>query len=90
MNKPLQDPQIRYIFDHLVDSVKDQTLILWEALDTKTDQTVWILGRNLGAKGVMPLGLLLPDTNASVSRFAPADTHGGWHMDLIGKKIVTP
>jgi hypothetical protein len=84
MNPPLQDPQIRFIFDHLVDAARDHSLILWEALDTKTDERVWILGRTLGeAKGIMPLGQLLPDTNVTVTRFAPSDGKGGWHLDMI-------
>jgi hypothetical protein len=91
MNVPLQDPQIRFIFDHLVDATRDNSLILWEALDTKTNERVWILGRSLGEnKGVMPLGQLLPDTQATVARFAPSDMAGGWHMDLIGGRIVKP
>lgn len=89
-SQPLQDPQIRFIFDNLVDSVKDQTLLLWEALDTRTQGRVWILGRRIGENSVMPLGQLLPDTRDTVQRFAPAAKDGGWDMSQIPGHIIKP
>lgn len=84
--KPLEDPQIRFMFDNLIDSVKDQTLLLWEALDTHTNDKVWMLGRNLGQGRVLPMGRLMPDTNQTVKRFAPANMDGTWDMTQIKDK----
>jgi hypothetical protein len=87
---PLQDPQIRFIFDNLIDSVKDQSLILFESLDTHTSERVWILSRRLGESGkIMPLGMLLPDTNKSVQRYAPANGDGTWNTSMISD-IIKP
>jgi hypothetical protein len=90
---PLQDPKIRYLFDHLVDSIKDQSLILWEALDTHTQEKVWMLGRNLGEGKVLPMGQLLPDSTRTVQRFAPSNLDGTWDFSQIkdpNAKIITP
>lgn len=81
--KPMQDPQIRFIFDHLVDSVKDQSMLLWEALDTHTKERVWIIGRRVSETKVMPLAKLLPDTRETVSRYAPSLMDGTWDMSQI-------
>jgi hypothetical protein len=88
-NKPLQDPQMRFMFDNLIDAVKDQTLLLWEALDTQTQDRVWILGRKISETQVMPLGQLLPDSTKTVQRYAPALLDGTWDYSMISK-IIKP
>lgn len=91
---PLQDPQIRFIFDNLVDGIKDQSVFLWEVLDTHTGERQWILGRKLGeTTNVMPLALLLPETPKTVARYAPARGDGTWDSSRIVAKdsvIIKP
>jgi hypothetical protein len=82
---PLMDHNVRFYFDNIVDGSKDKTLLLWEALDTQTDEKVWIIGRRLPENKVLPLAILKPNSPSVVKRYAPANGDGTWNYEQIQK-----
>ena len=89
---PLQDPQVRFMLDNLIDGVKDQSVLLWQALDTHTHEVVWVIGRQIKEGSVLPLALLQPSSQATVERYAPAKPGGGWDYRMIqnNSPIIKP
>jgi hypothetical protein len=77
-NQQPLDAGTRWAFDHLVDGVKDRTLLIWYALDTQTNRPAWIIGRKINETQVLPLAILEPESMRIVKRFAPAIPGTGW------------
>lgn len=88
---PLMDPRIQFTLDNLIDGVKTESIICWQALDTHTGGIVLIIGRHIEENKVLPLAILQPDSMATVKRYAPSKPGGGWEMSQIeGSKIILP
>jgi hypothetical protein len=83
IGKDSLDPPVRFILDSLVEGIKDNTLIVWRALDTHTGLPVWILGRRINQTQVLPIGYVEPDSGVLVNRFAPAMPDGSWDFSQI-------
>ena len=81
--------QARFMFDNVTDGIKDQSLLMWQALDTDTGKVVWIIGRRVKDK-VLPLALLLENSGETVKRYAPATGPGEYDFSLIPKLIIRP
>jgi len=73
------------MLDNLIDGVKDESVLLWQALDTHTHEIVWVVGRKIKEGSVLPLALLQPSSQATVERYAPAKPGGGWDYRMIQK-----
>jgi len=93
---PFEDPGTRFALDNIRDGMKDESMVLWEAHDTKEDKVIWMLGRKLppenGEIRVLPCAILIGDSFACTKRYAPAHPNGGWDYSQIegGTKIITP
>jgi hypothetical protein len=85
LGPPLVDPDVRFMLDNIVDGIKDDTILLWQALDTHTDKIVWVIGRKISASAVLPCALLQPKSLETVARYAPAKPGGGWDYTMISK-----
>ena len=96
-HSPFDEPGTRFALDNIRDGVKDDSMIVWEAHDTKEDKAVWVLGRKIpppdGKEGlsVLPCAILLGDSMAAVKRYAPA-FRDGWDYSRIegGKHNIIP
>jgi hypothetical protein len=93
-NQPFNDPGARFSLDNLRDGFKDDSLLIWHALDTKEDKSVWVLGRKMKGQTlqVIPCAILFSTGREAVERYAPAKPGGGWDTRQIpGKRlIITP
>jgi hypothetical protein len=92
---PLNDHQVRFTLDNLLDGVKTDSLLVWQAFDTFEHRVVWIVGRKTKITGdsvsVLPLAILEPDSGAMVKRYAPAIRPGQYDYSQIPKSvIITP
>jgi hypothetical protein len=94
-HSPFNDPGLRFALDNLLDGFKDESLVIWEAHDTRTGAGVWIIGRKVTLDGglrVLPCAVLLPSGKEAVERYAPALLKGGWDYSQVesGKRIILP
>jgi hypothetical protein len=83
---PPLDAASRFAFDNLTESVKDRSILMWYALDTQTGRPCWVIGRRINEGQVLPLGVLEPDSEVLVKRYAPA-TVTGWDYSQIPKDL---
>jgi hypothetical protein len=92
---PLNDHHARFALDNLLDGVKTDSLLVWQAFDTLDHRIVWIVGRKVKTTNetvsVLPLAILEPDSGAMVKRYAPALAPGQFDYSQIPKGvIITP
>lgn len=92
---PLDNPQVRFALDNLLDGVKTDSLLVWQAFDTHEHKIVWIMGRKIKATdetvSVLPLAILEPESGLMVKRYAPALAPGRFDYSQIPRGlIVTP
>jgi hypothetical protein len=75
---PLNDAQVRFALDNLLEGLKTDSLLVWQAFDTLEHRVVWIVGRKIKVTevtvSVLPMAILEPDSSALVKRYAPALT----------------
>lgn len=91
---PLDDSRTRFALDHLLDGVKTDSLLVWQAFDTVEHRVVWLVGRKTQTTtetvSVLPLAVLEPDSGAMIKRYAPALAPGKFDYSRIGADLVTP
>jgi hypothetical protein len=92
---PLNDHQARFALDNLLDGVKTDSLLVWQAFDTHEHKVVWIVGRKVKVTSenvsVLPLAILEPDSGVMVKRYAPALSPGRFDYSQIPQGlIITP
>ena len=96
-NHPFNDPGSRFALDNLIDGLKDDSLVIWEALDTGNSEPVWIIGRKVkeladSSLNVLPCAMLLGNSLAAIGRYAPARPGGGWDYSKIAhrSRVIIP
>lgn len=87
-NSRFEFPGVRFALDNIIDGARDDSLIVWEALDTETSEPVWVLSRKIketpdGGTQVLPCAILLDSTLELATRYAPAKLGGGWDSSRI-------
>ena len=91
-HKEFNEPGARFALDNILDGARDNTLLVWQAHDTKTDDDVWVLGRKVRAEGgrvdVLPVAIVIEDSLACVRRYAPANQGGGWDYSQVQQKKI--
>lgn len=81
----------RFAWDNIIDGVRDESLILWPALDTVEMREVWIVGRRVKDR-CLPVAVLLSSSPLAVKRYAPATGPGEYDTGQIDQKsrIIRP
>lgn len=83
-------PGARFALDNILDGAKDDTLLVWRALDVRCPpEMVWILGRKVPPRQerelqALPCALLVGDSLACIARFAPAMPDGTFDYSRTG------
>lgn len=92
---PLNDHGVRFALDNILDGLKDDSMLVWQALDTDSGRVEWIMGRKTGIENgvvtVLPCALLLGRPDLTVKRYAPALSPGHFDYSKIsGRAIIAP
>lgn len=92
---PLNDPGVRFALDNILDGLKDDSALVWQALDTDSGRIEWIMGRKTkienGTVTVLPCAILVGRPDLLVKRYAPAVSPGHFDYSKIpGRAIITP
>jgi hypothetical protein len=83
--------QTRFLFDNIIDGVRDGTLLMWQAWDTTENREVWVLGRKVPPDKVVPVATLVESSVAAVKRYAPARGPGKeYDFSQVDSKIIRP
>jgi len=83
------DHGTRFLFDNILDGVRDGTCLMWQAWDAEESRKVWILGRKVPPDKVLPIAVLLNPANA-VKRYAPAKGPDDFDWSQITSRIIRP
>jgi hypothetical protein len=75
--------------------LKDDSLLVWQALDTESGRIEWIIGRKTKIENstvnVLPCAILVGDSTRCVQRYAPALSPGHFdYRQIPGRMIITP
>jgi hypothetical protein len=85
------DHKTRFLFDNIIDGVRDSSMLMWQAWDTVENKEVWILGRKVSPEKVMPVAILVESPAVAVKRYAPARGPGkDYDYSQVDSKIVRP
>jgi hypothetical protein len=81
----------KFVYDNVIDGARDNSLIMWPALDVATSQEVFILGRRVKEDKVLPVAILICDSLAAVKRYAPRKgLREDYDFSMIESRIIRP